>query len=90
MSQENLQQQRDEIQVLQSMYGEELRESSDTSRSYYIMIDVPNKSPITFEFWLTDNYPSKDPPMYTFRSTWITKQHRSILSSNLANMFEQG
>jgi hypothetical protein len=89
-TEENLQQQQDELQVLASMYSEELVQSTDVSRSYHIVIPVPNRTPIIFEFWLTDNYPSKEPPMYTFRSTWITKQQRITLSDELKQLFEPG
>ncbi|KAL0484583.1 hypothetical protein AKO1_011591 [Acrasis kona] len=86
----NQEHQQDEIQALESIYGDELIKVANTSRNFEIAIDLPDQSPLMFEFWFTDDYPLKEPPQFSFRSPWMNKKYRNILIERLNEQFEPG
>lgn len=89
--QSNLELQSDEIQVLQSIYGESLT-YIDSELCYRIEVNIHDDlSPLTFQFWYPESYPSHDAPQYTIRCPWITKQSQNNeFAQMLHEMFEPG
>jgi hypothetical protein len=92
---DNLTSQREELETLQSIYGDNLQNKLESKMCYEIQFLPLNHSSIcspllTFQFWYPEAYPSHESPGYSIISNRITRQQKMEMDEQLRQMFEPG
>lgn len=88
---DNKELQQEELEVLKSIYGDELKETqNEVLHCFTITIQIhENLSPLSFQFWYNDSYPSNAPPHFTLKASWLNGEHLSKVTQQLHSLFEK-
>jgi hypothetical protein len=65
----------DELEILSSIYGDELKISSESSRcALSITISEQEAAPLLFEFWFNEGYPETAPSSCSLTAPWLPRK----------------
>lgn len=89
-SDENAASQRDEIEALSAIYGDEWCVVDDEHKIYCIEVTDGQEKPIwtvCIQVHLPENYPSDAPPEYQLNAPWLRGEERRNLEGALADVY---
>jgi hypothetical protein len=78
----------EEIEVIKSIYNEEIKILSETEYEISIKINE-SLTPLIFSFELPKNYPLEIPLFQFKNDEWLKEEHVKILKSKLTQIFEK-
>ncbi|KAH3772001.1 protein IMPACT-B-like [Dreissena polymorpha] len=89
-TEDNATQQRDEIEALSSIYGDEWCVVDEEHKIYCITVTDGQENSVwkvCFQVILPENYPSNSPPEYQLNAPWLRGEEKRNLEAALADLY---
>lgn len=83
----NIQRQKEEIEALSSIYGEDWRMISDNEYHIQIITESDNDHSIGLEVIFTSDYPTDGPPHYQLSAPWLKGEARLTIENLLNDIY---